>query len=107
MAIPINKVAGPDSPQQAMHFLTQGHDVPVDSSEVRSLSTSLEWRATGEAVTGAELEACAEKQNVTLGEGDILVLRTGHHRRRLKLGPWDNPTASASKLSACLCAQAL
>ena len=27
MAIPINKVAGPDNPQQAMHFVVQSHDV--------------------------------------------------------------------------------
>ena len=25
-----------------------------------------------------------------LGEGDIFVFRTGHHRRRLELGPWNN-----------------
>ena len=25
-----------------------------------------------------------------LGEGDILVFRTGHHARRLALGPWNN-----------------
>jgi hypothetical protein len=35
MAIPINDVAGPDNPQQALHFVTQGHDVAVDSSKVR------------------------------------------------------------------------
>jgi kynurenine formamidase len=34
MAIPINKVAGPDNPQQAMHFVVQSHDVPVDESKV-------------------------------------------------------------------------
>jgi kynurenine formamidase len=31
-----------------------------------------------------------QAEAVELGEGDILVLRTGHHRRRLELGPWDN-----------------
>ena len=35
MAIPINKVAGPDNPQQAMHFVVQSHDVPVDESKVQ------------------------------------------------------------------------
>jgi kynurenine formamidase len=156
MAIPINKVAGPDNPNQALHFLTQGHDVPVDSSKVRfaldfmgmachgdchthvdalchisydgltynarsaldvvkttgvtgqditAYSTGIvgrgvlldipklrdvPWLESGEAVTRAELDACAELEGVVLGEGDILVLRTGHHRRRLELGPWDN-----------------
>lgn len=156
LAIPINKVAGPDNPQQAIHFLTQGHDVPVDSSKVRFaldfmgmashgdchthvdalchisydgltyngrpanevvkstgpteqditvVSTgvvgkgvlldipklrNVKWLEPGEAVTRAELEECAAAVGSTLGEGDILVLRTGHHRRRLELGAWDN-----------------
>ncbi|MDX6687984.1 MAG: hypothetical protein QOF86_4112, partial [Baekduia sp.] len=34
LAIPINKVAGPDNPQQAIHFVVQSHDVPVDASKV-------------------------------------------------------------------------
>jgi kynurenine formamidase len=29
-------------------------------------------------------------RGVQLGEGDILVFRTGHHRRRLELGAWSN-----------------
>lgn len=47
----------------------------------------------GEAVTRAELEEAERAQGVRLEEGDILVFRTGHHRRRLELGPWD-PTLS-------------
>lgn len=165
MAIPINKVAGPDNPSQALHFLTQGHDVPIDSSKVRfaldfmgmachgdchthvdalchisydgltyngrpatevvrttgatgqditAYSTGMvgrgvlldiprlrgvEWLEPGEAVTRAELDECATRAGVELGEGDILVLRTGHHRRRLELGPWDNnpPPVGAGK----------
>lgn len=156
MAIPINKVAGPDNPQPAYHFVSQGYDVPVDESKVRfaldflgmachgdchthvdalchisydgltyngrratdtvlstgaathdiaTLSTGIvgrgvlldiprlrgcKWLEPGDAVTRAELEACEKSEGVTLGEGDILVLRTGHHRRRLELGAWDN-----------------
>ena len=163
MAIPINKVAGPDNPQQAIHFLVQGHDVPIDSSKVRfsldfmgmachgdchthvdalchisydgltyngrpatevvkttgateqditAYSTGIvgrgvlldipglrgvEWLEPGDAVTRAELEACVAKQGVRLGEGDILVLRTGHHRRRLELGAWDNSPPPAGE----------
>jgi kynurenine formamidase len=156
MAIPINTVAGPDNPQPAVHFLSQGHDVPVDGSKVRfaldfmgiachgdchthvdalchisydgltyngrqaievvkstgptglditAASTgvvgrgilldiprlrNVPWLEPGEAVTAAELQACEELEGVRIDEGDILVLRTGHHRRRLELGPWDN-----------------
>ncbi len=156
MAIPINKVAGPDNPNQALHFVTQGHDVPVDGSKVRfaldflgmachgdchthvdalchisydgrtyngrgatdvikttgatrqditAYSTGVvgrgvlldiprlrgvPWLEPGEAVTRSELDESATAEGVSLGEGDIVVLRTGHHRRRLELGPWDN-----------------
>ena len=37
-----------------------------------------------------ELDAAEEAQGVKLEEGDILVFRTGHHRRRRELGAWDN-----------------
>ncbi len=48
------------------------------------------WLEPGEAVEREEIEACLDRQGVEIGEGDFLVLRTGHHRRRLELGPWDN-----------------
>jgi len=51
---------------------------------------SVKWLEPGEAVTTAELEAAEKAQDVRLGEGDIFVFRTGHHRRRLELGPWNN-----------------
>jgi kynurenine formamidase len=165
MALPINKVAGPDNPQPAMHFVVQSHDVPVDSSKVgfamdflgmschgdchthvdalchisyagltyngrpaaqvvpstgatgqdiTAYSTGIvgrgvlldiprlrgvDWLEPGDAVTRAELEDCVRAQGVELGEGDILVLRTGHHARRLALGAWDNnpPPAGEGK----------
>lgn len=50
----------------------------------------VKWLEPGEAVTRAELEACETAQGVHIGEGDIFVFRTGHHGRRLALGPWDN-----------------
>lgn len=154
MAIPINKVAGPDNPNQAIHFMTQGHDIDIGSSGVRfaldfigmafhgdchthvdalnhisykgltyngrpaqEVVTSMggttldvdayhnglvgrgvlldiprfrgvKWLEPGEAVGRAELEACEKAEGVRLGEGDILVFRTGHHRRRLEMGAW-------------------
>jgi kynurenine formamidase len=158
MEIPINTVAGPDNPNPAIHFVSQGHDVDIGSGALRfgldflgmashgdchthvdalnhisyngltyngkpalevltskggtSLGIdavaatggvvgrgvlldlprfrSVPWLEPGEAVTRAELEACEEAQGVRLGEGDIFVFRTGHHRRRLELGAWDN-----------------
>jgi kynurenine formamidase len=155
MAIPINKVSGPDNPNQAVHLLVQGHDIDVSSGlsfaldyiamafhgdchthidalnhiaykgkvynggaaneaittrggqrlDIANLATGLvgrgvlydiprlrgvKWLEPGEAVTRAELEACEREFGVAVGEGDIFVFRTGHHRRRLELGAWDN-----------------
>jgi kynurenine formamidase len=50
----------------------------------------VKWLEPGEAVTTEELKAAEESQGVRLGEGDIVLFRTGHHRRRLELGAWDN-----------------
>jgi kynurenine formamidase len=63
-----------------------GRGVLLDVPRFRGVK----WLEPGEAVTRAELEACEAAQGVHLGEGDIFVFRTGHHRRRLELGPWDN-----------------
>jgi kynurenine formamidase len=156
MAIPINKVAGPDNPNQAQYFVTQAHDIDIGSSgltfaldylgmafhgdchthidalnhiaykgqvynghpanavvtskggqalDIAKLADGVvgrgvlldvpryrgvKWLEPGEAVTRAELEAVERAQGVHLGEGDIFVFRTGHHGRRLALGPWDN-----------------
>jgi kynurenine formamidase len=163
MAIPINTVAGPDNPNPAIHFVTQGHDIDIGSGALRfgldflgmachgdchthidalchisyngqtyngkpaekvlttKGATSLDiaafadgivgrgvlldlprfrgvkWLEPGEAVMRAELEACEEAQGVRLGEGDIFVYRTGHHRRRLELGAWDNGPGGEGK----------
>src|ERR671938_901578 len=40
MAIPINKVAGPDNPMPATLLTVQAHDVPVDGSKV---GFGLDW----------------------------------------------------------------
>ena len=164
MAIPINKQAGPDNPNPAVHLMSLMHDLPVSESGLSfgmcflgmashgdchthvdalnhvaykgklyngkpaSLLTSrgsewgsiaayhagivgrgvlldaaryrrVDWLEPGEAVTRAELEAIEKAQGVRLGEGDILVFRTGHHARRLALGAWSNdyPPAGAGQ----------
>lgn len=155
MAVPINKVAGPDNPRPPMHYMVQHFDIHSELGEpqfatdylasefhgdcfthidalchigyegklyngkpvsaVTSRGPTLQditayaqgivgrgmlldiprlrgakWLEPGEAVTTAELEAAEKAQGVRLGEGDIFVFRTGHHRRRLELGPWNN-----------------
>ena len=152
MAIPINKVAGPDNPHPAVSYVTWAHDIPTTptfamdyqgcefhgdchthidapchvgykgklyNDKPTSIVTSqgptsmdittyahgiigrgvmldiprlrgVKWLDPGEAVTREELEAAERAQGVRLGEGDLFVFRTGHHRRRLELGPWNN-----------------
>jgi kynurenine formamidase len=63
-----------------------GRGVLLDVPKLRGVK----WLEPGEAVTRSELEECVASEGVEVGEGDVLVLRTGHHRRRLELGPWDN-----------------
>ena len=63
-----------------------GRGVLLDIPRLRGVK----WLEPGEAVTTAELEAAEKSQRVRLGEGDIFVFRTGHHRRRLEMGPWNN-----------------
>jgi kynurenine formamidase len=63
-----------------------GRGVLLDIPRLRGVN----WLEPGEAVTCEELEAAERSEGVRLGEGDIFLFRTGHHRRRLELGPWDN-----------------
>jgi kynurenine formamidase len=63
-----------------------GRGVLLDIPRLREVP----WLEPGTAVTRAELEEAERAQGVRLEEGDLLVFRTGHHRRRIELGPWDN-----------------
>ena len=155
MAIPINKVSGPENPQPPAHHMLRTHDQKLPEGEpafamdylasgchgdchthldalchvgyrgklyngVPSGTTTcggatrldittyahgivgrgvlldiprlrgVKWLEPGDAVTTEELIAAEQAQGVRLEAGDIFVFRTGHHRRRLELGPWNN-----------------
>jgi len=49
----------------------------------------VEWLEPGHAITIAELEAAEKSQSLRVQEGDVLLVSTGRHARREKLGPWD------------------
>ncbi len=53
------------------------------------------WLEPGESVLPEDLEGAERAQGVTVGAGDILMVRTGHSRRREELGPWDAANAKA------------
>ena len=75
-----------------------GRGVLLDIPRLRGVR----WLEPGDLVTGAELTAAAEAQQVSVGTGDLLFVRTGHRRRRNEFGPWD-----AAKLRAGLHPEAL
>jgi kynurenine formamidase len=54
-----------------------------------------EWLEPGTAVEPEELEAVASAQDVRVGRGDIVLVRTGQRRRRAVLGAWDPSNFSA------------
>ena len=68
-------------------LVTRG--VLLDIPRVRGLP----WLDPGQHVFRNDLEAAELEQGVTVGEGDVLLVRTGHTRRLAELGPW--PTANA------------
>lgn len=57
----------------------------------------VKWLEPGHAVSIEELERAEEAQGVRLREGDILLFRTGHSRRRRELGAWDNSYEGAGQ----------
>ncbi|MCC9712132.1 cyclase family protein [Streptomyces sp. MNU76] len=53
------------------------------------------WLEPGHAVRAGDVLAAEEALGVTIGEGDAVLLRSGHVRRRAELGAWDPGAASA------------
>lgn len=62
-----------------------GRGVLLDIPAVRGVR----WLEPGDCVTAADLDAAQEAQQVRVGPGDLLLVRVGHRRRRVELGPWD------------------
>jgi kynurenine formamidase len=53
------------------------------------------WLAGGELVEPDELAAAAAEAQVAVGTGDVVLVRTGHARRRVVEGPWDSANDKA------------
>jgi kynurenine formamidase len=68
-----------------------GRGVLLDIPRLRSVP----WLEPGEHVYGQDLAAAEREQGVSVSEGDILLVRTGHAGRLAKLGPWKTPVAKA------------
>ena len=68
-----------------------GRGVLLDVPRVRGVP----WLEPGEHVSRGDLEAAEREQGVTVAEGDILLVRTGHAGRLGALGSWDTATSKA------------
>jgi kynurenine formamidase len=68
-----------------------GRGVLLDVPRLRGVP----WLEPGEHIAGEELEGAESEQGVAVGEGDILLVRTGHALRLAELGPWETPVAKA------------
>jgi kynurenine formamidase len=68
-----------------------GRGVLLDIPRLRGVP----WLEPGESVDHQELEAAEIEQGLTVQEGDILLVRTGHARRLAELGPWETAKAMA------------
>jgi kynurenine formamidase len=68
-----------------------GRGVLVDVPRLRGTS----WLEPGEHVVVDDLERAEIEEGVVIGEGDILLVRTGHVRRLAEHGPWHTAAAKA------------
>jgi kynurenine formamidase len=68
-----------------------GRGVLLDVPRLRGVR----WLEPGEHVFAPDLEAAERAQGVTVGQGDIVLIRTGHARRLAELGPWETADAKA------------
>ncbi|MCW2917186.1 MAG: cyclase [Actinomycetia bacterium] len=55
----------------------------------------VDWLEPGQAVHAEDVLAAEDRLGVRIREGDAVLMRTGHIRRRHALGPWDASIASA------------
>ena len=68
-----------------------GRGVLLDVPRSRGVS----WLEPGDHVTVADVLAAEQDQQVRIGQGDIVLVRVGHRRRRNEQGPWDAAGARA------------
>ncbi len=74
-----------------------GRAVLLDIPRIRGV----EWLEPGEHVFPGDLDEAERAQGVSVGEGDILLVRTGHSHRLAELGPWDTASAKAGLHPSC------
>jgi kynurenine formamidase len=76
--------------EAAVHGLT-ARGVLLDIAALRGVR----WLEGGYQISAAELEEAQRAAGVTVQEGDVLLIRTGHALRRQTEGPWDSAREKA------------
>ncbi len=61
----------------------------------------VEWMEPGDHVLTVDLQECEREHGVSARRGDVLLVRTGHGRRRATLEPWDTSKAKAGLHPTC------
>ncbi len=74
-----------------------GRGVLLDMPRVRGVK----WLEPGEHVFPDDLVEAERSQNVSVGPGDVLLVRTGHARRLEELGPWETAKSKAGLHPSC------
>jgi kynurenine formamidase len=74
-----------------------GRGVLLDVPRTRGVS----WLEPGDSVLPGDLAQSENRQGVRVGEGDILLIRTGHASRLDELGPWDTASSKAGLHPSC------
>jgi kynurenine formamidase len=91
---PAASVTAEGATADAIDLLASGlvaRGVLLDIPRVRGVA----WLEPGQHVFRGDLETAEQEQGVTVDEGDVLLVRTGHTRRLAELGPWDTANAKS------------
>jgi kynurenine formamidase len=97
---PSDSVSGEGASVETIEVLKDGlvgRGVLLDVPRARGV----EWLEPGEHVFADDLEEAERIQGVRVGEGDILLVRTGHSLRLETLEPWDTAKAKAGLHPSC------
>ena len=83
--------------------ITIGQDGIVGRGVLLDLPAAqgVEWLEPGTAIVPADLEAAEAAAGLRVEAGDILLVRTGRHRRRQQVGPWDSRSLLAGLHTDC------
>ena len=74
-----------------------GRGVLLDIPRARGVS----WLEPGDSVLPSDLEEAERTEQVSVGEGDVLLVSTGHATRLDELGPWNTAKAKAGLHPKC------